>query len=220
MTLWYFNINDFPDEQIQDVLLNLPESIALEIDRYKFNDDKKYRLISRLLIQKYVLETSSVWDWEDWRRTENHKPFFENGPFFNISHSGKIVIVGFSTVFELGVDIEEMKDNDAKSLSSSFHKDEVFFLEKNEFNQEHFYSIWTRKEALLKAIGIGFLEGLNQISVLEDIVHYKNDWFITEIDLVKNYRCSICTAQQINNINSQQIDYNTLNKFINEKILL
>lgn len=220
MTLWYFNIDDFPEEQIQQHLLNLPDFICLEIDRYRFTDDKKFRLISRLLIQKYVLETSSVWNWKDWKKNENQKPFLENGPFFNISHSGKMVVVGFSSTLEVGLDIEEIKDIDTIALSTSFHKDELLFLEKKDFDLDNFYKIWTRKEALLKALGIGLLEGINQISVLEDEIVYKNKWYMHEIQLVKNYKCCICTSKQVNKINSKQIDFNSLNKFINEKILL
>ena len=34
------------------------------------------------------------------------KPFYQNGPFFNISHSGKYVIMAVANN-EVGVDIEE-----------------------------------------------------------------------------------------------------------------
>ena len=220
MTLWYFNIDEFPDEKIQEVLLNLPDYIALEIDRYKFNDDKKCRLISRLLIQKFVLETTSVWDWENWKRTEMNKPYIKNGPFFNISHSGKIVVVVFSIKSPIGIDVQEMNDIDIRELASFFHESELLFLEKNKFEIDQFYKIWTRKEAFLKAIGIGFLEGLDNFNVLTDSINHNMSWYWDEFQLVENYKFCICSANQINKISRTQIDYNTLNKFINEKIFI
>lgn len=220
MTLWYFNIDDFPDEEVQSVLLNLPDVISNEIDRYRCMDDKKCRLISRLLLQKYVVENNQKWNWDAWKRSSTHKPYLDQGPLFNISHSGKIVLIGFSEEMELGIDIEQINKVDAEALSIYFHEDELTFLEKNNFSKDDFYKIWTRKEALLKAIGIGFLEGLNQISTIKDIVYYQNEWYLYEIQLVEGYKCCVCTSNEVKNINSKQIDYFTLNNFIHEKILL
>lgn len=217
--LWYFNIDDFPTEQIRPELSDLPETVSLEIDRYHLIEDKKCRLVSRLLLQKYVSENQKNWNWENLKRSPNHKPYLENGPFFNISHSGNFVLIGFSGEMELGVDIEQIKEINAEDLSGYFHQEEYAFLKNRNFDENSFYRIWTRKEALLKAIGIGFLEGLDQISVLNDQIMQEKIWHLSEVQLIEGYIISVCTKKQAEII-SKQIDYSQLNKIINEKEFL
>ena len=164
----------------------------------------------------------NTWNWRDWKiNDKNKKPFLENGPCFNISHSGNLVVVVFSDTHEVGVDIEHIQDIDAASIAGHFHENEIHYLKNNHYNKELFYEIWTRKEALLKASGEGITNGLNKISVLENKLFHDKEWIIQNIDLHPNYKCAICSeADNSNNINIEEIDYETLNKFIHEKILI
>jgi 4'-phosphopantetheinyl transferase len=218
MHLWVCNIDNLNDELVLEVLRTYPSEIAGSINSYKKLEDRKSRLISRLLIQKYMLDRFNDWCWQQWNKNENQKPFIKNRPFFNIAHSGKIVIVGFNDYEEIGVDIEEMRNIDFKSLITFFHPKEKLFLEEKLFDRNHFYNIWTKKEALLKALGIGLLEGLNHLNVLEQPIN--NKWHLHEIEVDFSYKCAVCTTSKNNNIIVKKIDQNSLNEFIIEKILL
>jgi 4'-phosphopantetheinyl transferase len=219
MVFWYYNINDFPIQVFDAVLLSFPEKIAAEITRYRIENDRKSRLIARLLVQKYVLGKTNSWNWENWKKQENHKPKIDQGPFFNISHSGNIVIVGFSEKSEVGVDIEEIKEIDVASMVNHFHPDEIEYLKKNRNDKELFYMIWTKKEAFLKACGTGIVKGLDHVSVLTDTLFYEGNWNVKNIDIAPDYKCAICSSDELDEYNITHIKPEVLNAFIGEKIL-
>ena len=76
------------------------------------------------------------------------KPFFEKGPFFNISHSGKYIVMAVSNK-EIGIDIEENVDKDMSSLVRIFNDAEAKMLKEH----SDFYYLWCAKESLIKCMG-------------------------------------------------------------------
>ncbi|NTW09226.1 MAG: 4'-phosphopantetheinyl transferase superfamily protein [Anaerolineaceae bacterium] len=88
------------------------------------------------------------------------KPELAGGiPSFNVSHSGSLIIIAVSIGFNVGVDIEEIHPfSDLSATASIFlSPDESAELEGLPADRklEHFYTLWTCKEALLKAHGVG-----------------------------------------------------------------
>ena len=82
-------------------------------------------------------------------KNKHGKPFFENGPFFNISHSGKYVVMAVSSK-EVGVDIEENKARDLSSITKIFNEAEAKVAKEH----QDFYYLWCAKESLIKCMGI------------------------------------------------------------------
>ena len=76
------------------------------------------------------------------------KPFFENGPYFNISHSGKYIVMAVSDK-EVGVDIEENVEKNMSSLIRIFNDAEAKMIKEH----ADFYYLWCAKESLVKCIG-------------------------------------------------------------------
>src|ERR1035437_1388489 len=79
---------------------------------------------------------------------------------FNVSHSGKLVLLAFSPVHEVGVDVEEVRrDQDWETIARQvFSCDEhrEWILLNPEERLTAFFRAWTRHEAGLKAMGLGF----------------------------------------------------------------
>lgn len=219
MQIWYFDIDELSNELAWQILYQLPTYISKEIDRYYLLDDRKSRLVARLLIYKFVVESGMFknWDWTELKRRSNNKPYIEGGPHISITHSGKITMVGFSTETELGVDIEAIKNIEVETLSQHFHNDEYNFLEKNHFDKRLFYKIWTRKEALLKAIGMGLINGLGFLKVMDDIVYHSNDWYIADFQFIKGYHFAICTANKAPSMQIAKICVSGLTDFIKKQ---
>lgn len=108
--------------------------------------------------------------------SSNGKPklIFGDGPAFNVSHSGDWILLAFDTA-PVGVDVEQINTclDHTDIVRYHFTPDEQQFVRNNGF--ESFYTLWTRKEALLKAIGRGIddtlvtapaLAGLHQVKTL------------------------------------------------------
>lgn len=100
----------------------------------------------RSLLSSYLKNQLSR---EELLKNENGKPYFANGPYFNISHSGKYVLMAVSTA-EIGVDIEEIKIKDMSSLVRIFNEAEAKMIKEH----SDFYYLWCAKESLIKCMGL------------------------------------------------------------------
>lgn len=81
---------------------------------------------------------------------------------FNTSHSGSLLLVGITAGCELGVDLEQVRDDlefapMARRYFSLREQEELFSLPPAE-QLPAFYRCWTRKEAYLKGTGSGFTQ--------------------------------------------------------------
>ena len=91
---------------------------------------------------------------------------------FSMSRSANVAAYAFAHGCRVGVDIEEVREFPDMTGVINDHFTE---REKAQFNAGHrnqrtrlFFQLWTRKEAVLKADGIGLLQPLNQVNVLSD----------------------------------------------------
>ena len=100
----------------------------------------------RSLLSSYLKNLLSE---EELLKNENGKPYFANGPYFNISHSGRYVLMAVSTS-EVGVDIEEIKNRDMSSLVRIFNEAEAKMIKEH----SDFYYLWCAKESLIKCMGL------------------------------------------------------------------
>ncbi len=94
---------------------------------------------------------------------------FKEPLYFNISHSREAVLVGISTVGELGVDIEYMRDRSsvddiARKFYSLGEIDRLMNFSAME-RKKKFYEYWTIKEAFTKALGMGLRMPLDSFEV-------------------------------------------------------
>jgi 4'-phosphopantetheinyl transferase len=86
---------------------------------------------------------------------------------FNLSHSGDLVIFAIANGLEVGVDIEEIHPiADLEATAATFlSTGELAELEAfpKAIRLEQFFSLWTCKEAILKASGAGFTGSVKDV---------------------------------------------------------
>lgn len=97
------------------------------------------------------------------------KPYLAGtGPFFNLSHSGKLALIAIASA-EIGIDLEKVRHLESLTAiaRSRFSPSEFAALDALEDAQRQlaFYRCWTRKEAYLKALGVGLAMPLDSFDV-------------------------------------------------------
>lgn len=195
--IYTLNITKIDDSLFRKWLLTIPVNIRQEILQYKFVKDQKLKLFGKLLVKKYCLTMNFPFNWDDWQKSSLGKPYINNGSEFNISHSGDTVIVAFGEK-PIGIDIEQIKPIDIKSVSHFFHPIEINFI-NNAFDcTEAFYKVWTRKEAYLKAKGVGMIENLNRTNCLPHIISDETQWKLETLNMLEGYQISICIPEEVN----------------------
>ncbi len=129
---------------------------------------------------------------------------------FNVSHSSDFALIAVTMGREIGVDVEFVNPDFevmsvAHSVFSDAQVDHLKLLPSVE-QSKYFYNGWTRKEAVLKAIGKGFSTPLDQQRVVseldkDDDVMYKSnveneisDWSLTSLIVPERYAAALSVA--------------------------
>lgn len=122
----------------------------------------------------------------------NKKPAIAN-LHFNTSHTKNGIAIAISFA-PIGIDIEYIDPNFEYTdiLQQCFNSQESQFIQKGVDQRANFYTLWTRKEALLKATGEGLIDDLNQLDVLGAFFNYKNENY--ELKSLKSDNYIITTA--------------------------
>ena len=94
---------------------------------------------------------------------------------FNVAHSGGLAMIAFTTLGEVGIDVEAVRHDIAfgEIASANFTKPEAALVAAKETPQDQaftFFRLWTRKEAVLKAAGYGISGGLDAVDVSKEPV--------------------------------------------------
>ena len=107
-------------------------------------------------------------------RSAAGKPHIANGRdgshlAFNLSHSGELVAVAVAREGEIGVDVELKRPLDdldglSRMVLAPGEAAEMAALATDE-RLDAFYDIWTRKEALLKAMGSGLMRDPRSVAL-------------------------------------------------------
>ena len=129
------------------------------------------------------------------------KPFLKNNYelHFNISHSGVWVMFAFSSR-PCGIDVERIDpDFDFKELMGLvFHPAEIAHVLCSNTPRFEFFRLWTGKESLLKAMGLGLVDNLAEVNMLADfkalppnLLGFSSDWTVRDFLLEEDYFCSI-----------------------------
>lgn len=128
---------------------------------------------------------------------------------FNISHSHQIVLIALTLEDPIGIDIEYHAENTcvenlSKFVFSSLEKQFFSTLTHQEEKKKAFFRCWTRKEAYLKAEGIGLTDFLTHISVDMNELPSENwlkinkqthaAWRLFSLDIDKTYTASVVSA--------------------------
>jgi len=122
--------------------------------------DEKARLLS-VTAGILLWEVSGIRE-DEIRYTDSGKPYIPGGPHFSLSHSGDYALLAVGSS-PLGADLEKTDPKHLSVMKRVFTPEEIAFVGDD---PERFTRLWTLKEGLSKAIGLGLFMDFRAVSVL------------------------------------------------------
>lgn len=124
------------------------------------------QLLTRLLDHGYGAGAGERWPLD---RTDGGRPYLRgsDAPGISLAHSGSWLACAAAAGRRVGIDIEAAKPRDWVALSDHFlHSAEADWVRAAVGRERDLraYACWCRKEALLKAVGIGLVVPLTDIA--------------------------------------------------------
>lgn len=219
ITINYIKTNDLSILSQFDYLVKLLSKQEVETyQSYKVEFKKVEFLLGRVLLKKIIGEILNVEPHTIiFKKNKYGKLFLDNSMFkdkpifFNLSHSNGLIVcvIGLD---EVGVDVERICAVDFKIMKTIFRMEEIeYVLEaKNLLEKEsRFFYIWTRKEAFLKAIGMGFYKDplSFQVPIKEDKTNKEYNYYT--FDLYSEYKVSVVVRNK--NLLQKQLVFREIN---------
>lgn len=127
---------------------------------------------------------------------------------FNLSHSGDLALVAVTEGAAVGVDVERLSEVPEMEGVAASHfareEQEALWGAPENLRLQIFFRIWTRKEAYVKATGVGIGPALSRFAVTADAkaprLLYAYDtprleaWSLSTIDVPEPYIAALCVA--------------------------
>lgn len=161
------------------------------LSRYLRQDDRMRCLLAGLLLR-------AVFGKEKYKRIAVDgcgKPYLAGDDFFSLSHSGDYVILAVAGC-RVGVDIEKLVSS-AGFLEADCLTDKERAWLSAENSDRAFFELWTGKESVMKATGLGFRLSPKSVDVAPATRGFYNvlgkDWFLQWRDF---FDCSLCVAAE------------------------
>jgi 4'-phosphopantetheinyl transferase len=152
-----------------------------EVDRasrFHFEKDRgryiRGRAALRILLGRYLeMPPAEIrFHYENNGKPEIAFPHDSRALHFNVSHSGGLALIAVGSGNPIGVDIEKVRSRprllDIARRFFSAREVQAILGVNEDRRQEAFFACWTRKEAFLKATGVGLSYPLSQFSVSVD----------------------------------------------------
>lgn len=191
------------EQELTDKLLLLPDGQRQSALRKRRWIDKQLTIAGKLLLLKALQElgVEGKFKLSDLRYNSHKRPYFDGDIDFNISHSADMVICCATDEGKIGVDIEQVKEIDLADYPDYFTQNEWRYINAHHPKFDGFYNFWTRKEAVLKAIGTGFHTPLDEVDVSENEIIYDDiTYYIQGMNILKDYKCHVATTVKQDNI--------------------
>lgn len=180
-----------------------------KIDFFRFDKDKKLSCGAYLLLKKLLNEENIS---HPIFKTEKYgKAYISNyeNIYFNLSHSGKIVLCAISDM-EVGVDVEYIDPAiDLNIAKHYFYNSEYENIMNAKNKSDEFFKYWVLKESYMKYTGLGMNLKLNSFEILIDNeIKLKNDSKNLKFKLfdIENYKIAISCHYDISKLIEYDVD--------------
>jgi len=205
--LFLIDITDYPGWLIRQWRDQLPERIQKQTKGFFFEKDKTRHFVAQYALRKILVEYSGV-DWEDLEiRQDSEKKWSLVGmPHiqFTISHADEKILISIRfKELRIGMNIEKIKKNyNYQPISNIYFTEEEQSQLHNGKSIPLFFEYWTRKEALLSALGSDQIDEMPFLNIASSVnkIHLDQNFgrllrhpifYIYSFDLMGSYVASL-----------------------------
>lgn len=219
--IWRVNIGS--NLEYTDVFLKVlnPEEVKRS-DKYFSKSDRNRFIISRgslrYILAQYLNQPAAK---IEFKVTGSGKPVI-NHPGgsqlnFNLSDSADWVLIAIAKS-AIGIDVELIKPNFSydEILHHNFSEQEIYYIKQKD-SLKRFFLLWTRKEAILKATGIGLTDNLLLIPSLDglniidgNLPFINTSWQLSSFEMRNEYMATIAISQLVKNFSFWDVNLNKL----------
>lgn len=172
--VWRVDLEQSPDRQ-ESFWSLLDHEERARANRFHFEQHRRRFVVARGFLRTLLAQYLEIPP-EEVRFSYGPygKPFLSDAHrnsrlHFNASHSHELAIYAFVQDYEVGVDVEYIKENFAsedvaRQFFSTYEVETLLALPETE-RSAAFFRCWTRKEAYIKAIGSGLSHPLSEFDV-------------------------------------------------------
>ncbi|PEI45015.1 hypothetical protein COL87_12240 [Bacillus pseudomycoides] len=196
--------------EVDRILETIHLADKVRILKFKKNEDKMRALLA-VLLARYALATALQMPEGELivERLENGRPFLKEPAEwkgdFNLTHSGEWVVCALNSAGRIGVDTEKIEEIDINLFKGVLTRTELEVLTGNkEDSIPTFFSLWSRKESFVKALGTGLSYPLEKVEFvpISDSDSYQvyllggsfiTSWYCKDFYLDKRYSLAVCT---------------------------
>jgi 4'-phosphopantetheinyl transferase len=185
--------------------------------RFHFESDRQRYVAARATLRRLLGEyveaapADLVFRYGARGKPDIETPLATRATQFNVSHRGDFALLVFARGREVGIDIENVREvPEALTIARNhFTAAETRLLEcaqAGTSRQECFFRLWTRKEALIKAVGTGLSMPLTEFDVSSaaatgapwHVVRVparpETAWAVRDLQPAEEYRGALCVA--------------------------
>ena len=158
------NLDSFSDDFYKKMYKILPPQKQKQVLKSSHDVRKKQIIMSFFLLIYGLYREYGIYKCPEIDYMEKGKPYFKDykNVYFNYSHSQKTVALMLSDR-QCGIDIDYIDRFDLKIIDKICNEKEKKVILKSKNPNRELCKIWTKKEAILKCIGCGFISGIKNM---------------------------------------------------------
>lgn len=192
MTWTWFDIRNLTASDYEKYYALMTPTKRARVERFRYTADKERTVVGDMLARQLISKRCSIDENNIRFQIGKHgKPYVaELSVYFNISHSGNIVVCAIDNK-PIGIDVEQIRKIDSHLIKRvCTDKEQEYVLSVKDGNEtgmyKRFFEIWTSKEAYFKCIGTGIME-FKEIDIYTEVTKRKSN-------LLEDYIITIVTS--------------------------
>ena len=206
ITVYYTRIKEiWESELLYKKLYQLPQHVRERISTYKDDKQRQVRICGKLLLQRLLSSFDCDASLEGLSYDEYNRPYIEDTIDFNIAHSEDVIMCAGISYGRVGVDIEHILPIDLTLFQDHFNENDWQSIERSDDKYNTFFDLWTRVEALSKAIGKGVYGIPIDFQYLENSTNY-GKFTVDELRLYNCYKAYVAYATQLSDVKINLIE--------------